>query len=519
MQWEPFSFDSLFAYPGNLSKFDEAGQRKKVGIIGAGLAGLTAAYELKQIGHDVTVFEASNRSGGRVYTHHFKDGTYGELGAMRIPANHHCVLHYIDKFGLKIRPFVNYNSSAYYYIRNFKSRINNWKDLSQKIALLLHERQNPSKLYEQMMQKAISRLSQEEKWCIFTSKFHSEVLRNYEEKTLWQYLRENLSEEAIEYVGHTTSILQYKRASFLETLIDFFGLFRVDQYEIIGGMSQISNAFVSQLKDSINYNSPVHEIESKIDGIYLSWKRNNNLPESSKYDYVICTVPLPALLKIKFYPELLPDKKEALRGVSYASSAKMLFHTTKRPWEIDDKIFGGGSFTDLSIQQCWYPSDNSVPVEGAKVNCFTGDESRPNSEAPKNWKVRSPDISHGPGVLTAAYLWEANARRFTALSESERITSVLHNVKHIHPNIEDYLDETVSLSWDQLSSPGCGAFAFFSPGEHQRYQKVLCRPYPVERPRLFFAGEHLAIAHAWMQGAIQTGLSAVINVLTAPCPD
>ena len=64
---------------------------KKVVIIGAGLAGLSAAYELSQAGHDVTVLEARTRPGGRVHTMRgqFADGLYAEAGATNVFDVHH----------------------------------------------------------------------------------------------------------------------------------------------------------------------------------------------------------------------------------------------------------------------------------------------------------------------------------------------------------------------------------------------------------------------------------------------
>jgi len=78
------------------------GVTKKVVIIGAGLAGLSAGYELTQAGHDVTILEARNRPGGRVLTlrEPFADGLYAEAGAMNVFDNHSWTLKYIRLFGL-----------------------------------------------------------------------------------------------------------------------------------------------------------------------------------------------------------------------------------------------------------------------------------------------------------------------------------------------------------------------------------------------------------------------------------
>jgi monoamine oxidase len=87
--------------------FTVKGPAKKVLVLGAGMAGLVAAYELIQLGHDVTVLEARTRPGGRVHTlrEPFSDGLYAEEGAARIPDNHELTLKYVKQFDLPLEPF------------------------------------------------------------------------------------------------------------------------------------------------------------------------------------------------------------------------------------------------------------------------------------------------------------------------------------------------------------------------------------------------------------------------------
>jgi len=93
------------------------GRRKRVIVIGAGMAGLVAAFELARQGHDPLILEAQNRVGGRVYTlRTFAPGLYAEAGAMRIPRVHDLTLKYVNLFGLELRPFMMGNPKGLAYI-------------------------------------------------------------------------------------------------------------------------------------------------------------------------------------------------------------------------------------------------------------------------------------------------------------------------------------------------------------------------------------------------------------------
>src|SRR5215211_3132553 len=79
---------------------------RRVVVLGGGLAGLSAGYELTKAGHDVAVLEAQERPGGRVLTLRvFDEGLYGDAGAARIPDNHEWTLRYVREFKLPLLPF------------------------------------------------------------------------------------------------------------------------------------------------------------------------------------------------------------------------------------------------------------------------------------------------------------------------------------------------------------------------------------------------------------------------------
>ena len=98
---------------------------KKVLVLGAGMAGLVAAYELTQRGHDVTVLEARTRPGGRVHTlrETFSNGLYAEEGAARIPENHDLTLKYVKQFELPLEPFYPSQLNAIRFDRGSREEV------------------------------------------------------------------------------------------------------------------------------------------------------------------------------------------------------------------------------------------------------------------------------------------------------------------------------------------------------------------------------------------------------------
>ncbi len=113
------------------------GARKRVVVIGAGMAGLVAAFELGRQGHDVVLLEAQNRVGGRVYTlRDFAPGLYAEAGAMRIPRAHDLTLEYCALFGLELRPFVMGNPKGLVFIGGERMTLGGGAGLARPAAVL-----------------------------------------------------------------------------------------------------------------------------------------------------------------------------------------------------------------------------------------------------------------------------------------------------------------------------------------------------------------------------------------------
>lgn len=386
---QPFSFTRLYRHPGSLNSYDKGGTRQRIAIIGGGIAGLVSAYELSQLNHHVTLLEADSRLGGRIKTHYFSDETYGELGAMRIPASHSCTLHYINRFKLPKRNFINYNPAAFYYLRCKKTRLDSYQELFSLYDLTAEEQQDPGVIYDRLLSELIDSFTEQEKWELFAPTFTSDRVRKWDNLTVTDFFRSRLSADAFELLGHATGAIHYNKVSLLNGLIDFFAWHQVEQYELIGGMETLIKALVKHISGTIQTEAKVTNIGMTDKGVRVCWNKLDQ-QQTADFDYVICTVPATALAQVNFDPILPSKQQEAINNLGYCSASKTLLHCTARPWEFSDHVYGGGSFTDLNIEKCWYPSDN------AKLDSK-------NLAQPPNFVAQDQDISYQPSVLTAAY--------------------------------------------------------------------------------------------------------------------
>jgi len=512
-----------FAYPDDLGARDRRGPRKNVALIGGGIAGLSAAFELAVLGHRVTIFEAAARFGGRIFTERFGDrgGPYAELGAMRIPYGHGCVDHYVSTFRLRTRPFVSDNTNAYYAFRG--QRIRRW-DWPAAAALFGSARDWP--LVARDLASSQPRPSPAEMWGQVLGRWSQAQLAQMESRSLAQ-----LAADAIER-GFVSAedwawLRQVKGFGWIDDASVLFWdnvgalLDAVGRYELEGGMGTLVDAFVAALTGLDNVRlrlqAPVSRVQLDATSVRVTTH------QTEQFDYAIVALPAPCVARLTFGPELPADQMDALRAVYYFPIAKSVALCDQRFWEADG-IFGGSSATDLPNQQVWYPSDNARPLTDAdadhlevRLATFGLQLGAEAPSEPTEWKARDRDVSAGPGALIAGYMWGINAQRFASLAAMDRDQLIRECLERIHPGTSGHVKQIVHRVWAEQVSPGGGGFAYFRPTEQRRFGALLCQPHGVgESKRVFFAGEHDGIAQGWIQGAIQSALAAVASVLGSP---
>ena len=448
------------------------GTPKKVVVLGGGLAGLVAAFELKRMGHLPLVLEAQNRVGGRIYTlREFAPGLYAEAGGMRIPRAHDLTLEYCSLFGLQLRPFIMGNPKGLVHIRGQRLTIAELEKDPARLDFNLspHEQGRDVNL---MWEEAIKdlRLMVERDpvgaW--------DEIVKEYDRYSLREFLQlQGFSEAAIELFGILNFVEAEMNNAAIEQLREDIGKAYVDMQEIVGGMDKLPNAFYEALQNEVRLGAVVHAIDQSDDSVTIYYKTESGR-FSVKADYAICTLPFSVLRTIEVLKPFSNEKRKAIRQLNYSASTKILFQVRDRFWEKTDGILGGATVTDLPIRRINYPTPS--------------DDTR-------------------RGMLLASYTWGQDALQWGAMDEETRLEEALDDVSVIHPEVREEFEIGTSHAWyaDRWAR---GAFALFAPQQQTTLQQAITQP----EGRVYFAGEHCSLYHAWIQGALESGITAAKQI-------
>ena len=472
--WMPgfhdLSGDQSIVERGLLPRASQAG---KVIVVGAGMAGLVAGYELFRAGHEVVILEAQGHVGGRVRTLRtpFAPGLYAEAGAMRIPGAHRLTLAYAERFGLSLLPFTAANPAGYYHLFGRRMRIEAGDEHPDGLGFQLaeHERgRTAAQLLEATLRPIVEKLRMqgETAWRELVQQFDQYSTLDFLETSGW-------SDGAIEMLGVLSNQEALLDNAFLEFLREEVGQCFVDLRQIAGGMDHLPRAFVPSLGQFIRLGARVRAVDQRPDSVTVHYDGKAG-PEQVSADRAILAIPFAVLRRIDMLQPFSLAKQRAIRELHYDPAVKVFFQCRRRFWEEDDGIFGGRSITDLPIRTIYYPDH--------------GRET-------------------GRGVLLVSYTWGEDAQRWGAMPPDGRVTQAEHDAAFMHPQVAAECELGVSKVWQADEYAG-GAFADFAPGQQTRLFAHIIAP----EGRIHFAGEHASLLHAWIQGAIQSGLRAAREV-------
>jgi monoamine oxidase len=467
-------------------------------ILGAGLAGMTAALELRKAGYQVRILEFNSRPGGRNWTLRggdsftelggatqtceFEQGLYLNPGPWRIPYHHRALLDYCRRLNVALEPFIQLNHNALLHaskaFNGVPQRIRDIKaDFQGEVSELLAKATQQGKLDE-----AVSREDRE---------ILMQALRS------WGALDRNYAYKAnlisAEYRGYAknpggglgaapvpgepialSDILKSQLWRYLQNFARH--QFQTTMFQPVGGMDMIGKAFAKEVGDVIRYDAKVTAIQQDDHGVTVTFTdlKAPAAPQQAKADWCVCTIPLPILSQLPV--DVGAPMKAAIDAVPYSASVKVGLQFKRRFWEEDEAIYGGISYTDLPIRQIAYPNTGFNRA--------------------------------GKGVLLGAYLFEnPNAYEFTAMPPAERVARAVEFGASLHPQYATEFDNGIAVAWHRMPfTLGCaGEWTDKARAEH--YDN-LCQI----DGRIVLAGEHASYIPAWQEGAILSSLDAITRL-------
>ena len=464
LAYEAMTALGLLTAPTQTSfKLDGRVSGVRVVILGAGLSGLTAAYELGKAGFDCRVLEARARPGGRVFTvrrgtvseesgpaqtSSFDDGLYFNAGPMRISHHHHTTLAYCRELQVATEVFVPDCESA--YLAQTRG------PLAGRRIRLREARADFDGYIAELLSKSLSQAQLDQP---LTAADRDRVLA---------YLRSlGALNEAGQYRGSSRRGDDTPVA--LRDLFSGIPGFYVQtdwssqptMLQVVGGMDRLPAALAARLGNRITYRAAVREIRQSERGVWIIYTDARGQQGRIEADYCICTIPLPVLTDIE--KDVSPPVQSAIAAARYDRAGKIGLQFKRRFWEEDDEIYGGRSWTDQEVGQIIYPSHGFATAKG---------------------------------VLVGYYLDFRNTMRERPPTEIQRLA--LEHGTRVHPQYATEFENAFSVTWTRVPWSR-GSWRSESSDAH-RGLSVLREP----DGRVYFAGDYMTDMSSWMQGAFES---------------
>ena len=471
------------ARPGDWPANSGAG--KSVVILGAGITGMTSAFELQKLGYSVSILEATNRAGGRIRTIRSGDvvneltssqtcnfDVNGELyfnpGPARIAHHHEFLIGYCREFNVSLENFTNDNRAALLHSPSAFGGTPQvaktvFSDIRGNISSLLASAINQNALDQA--------LSTNDKANVLS------MLRNYGDlDSNYSYSgssRAGFSGQ--ENVGSRDRDTQITVKNLSDLVSDTFLQSRWINFsegynqqssmlQPIGGMDKIATAFRGRVASNITYGAVVKEIRKVSNSTKIIYEKNGIQIEHNA-DYCICTIPTTVLKDIP--NDFSEAHKTEISSFVYSNAAKLAFQS-RRFWEQDHSIFGGISWTNQDITQIWYPSNA---------------------------------LGHNDGIIIGAYIWGNTAStNFSNQSPQQRINSALLQGNNLHSEYQSEVSKGISVAWRNI------------PFQLGAYGLSTANTLLTPDDNIIFAGEHLSILKGWQEGAILSAYNAINEI-------